>query len=130
MDRVYPISRGEVFRALNTERAYQDSRWNASTTTSAGTHSFSEWIAYMEDYLAEAKHILARNAEQVANPQAADIMRKVTAMGVACMEQLGAPYRKGFEQEANPFRDKSAIYKNPNCTIDHEGSSCNIACGE
>lgn len=50
----------------------------------------------MEDYLAEAKHILSRNSKQVADPQAANIMRKVTAMGVACMEQLGAPVRIGY----------------------------------
>lgn len=88
--------RRDVYAALDSERDYQDSRWNASTTTSEGRHSFSEWIAYMEDYLDEAKHILARFARQVGEPQVAQIIRKVTAMGVAAMEEHGAPQRDGF----------------------------------
>jgi len=85
-----------VYEALTSEREYQKSRWNETTTTSGGHHSFSEWIAYMEDYIAEAKHILARTARQDAYPQVAHIMRKVTAMGVAAMEEHGAPRREGF----------------------------------
>ena len=26
--------------------------------------------------------------------------------------------------------ENQPVYKNPNCTIDHPGSSCNVACGE
>jgi hypothetical protein len=88
--------RSEVYAAIDSERRYQDSRWNEHTTTSAGKHSFEEWIVYMEDYLAEVKHILSREVAQTAQPKAAHIMRKVTTMGVACMEQLGAPHREGF----------------------------------
>ena len=32
------------------------------------------------------------------------------------------------EIEAEPLIHKE-IYKNPHCTIDHPGSSCNVACG-
>lgn len=85
--------RDEVYSALDGERRYQN-KWVSST--SKDEHSFSEWIAYMEDYLAEAKHILARKMKQDADPEVAHIMRKVTAMGVAAMEQLGAPKREGF----------------------------------
>lgn len=88
--------RNEVYAALDGERAYQDTRWNSETTTSNGQHTFEEWISYIEDYLIEAKHILAREARQTAQPKAAAIMHKVTAMGVNCMEQLGAPRREGF----------------------------------
>jgi hypothetical protein len=86
-------TRAEVYHALDSERDYQDRRWNPSTTTSGGDHSITEWIAYMEDYLAEAKHVLARTARQDAYPQVLHIMRKVTAMGVKCMEQHGALVR-------------------------------------
>lgn len=27
-------------------------------------------------------------------------------------------------------KETSAFYKNPECTINHPGSSCNVACGE
>lgn len=85
--------RYEVYEAIDGEREYQDSRWNAQTTTSEGKHTFEEWIVYIEDYLAEAKHILSREPAQTAQPKVAHIMRKVATMAVACMEQYGAPRR-------------------------------------
>lgn len=90
---VKSAARHAVYAAIDDERAYQDTIWNDHTTTSGGLHSFEEWITYMEDYLAEAKHILSRKCKQDADQTAAHIMRKVTAMGVACMEQHGAPWR-------------------------------------
>jgi len=95
-DRQFSVPRSSVYAALDSERAYQDTRWNESTTTSEGKHTFEEWIVYMEDYLAEAKHILSRESTQSAYAKVQHIMRKVTAMGVACMEQQGAPRREGF----------------------------------
>ncbi len=86
-------TRAEVYAAIDGEREYQDRRWNADTTTSEGKHSLEEWIVYMEDYLAEAKHILSRTAWQDGQSKALDAIRKVTALGVACMEQHGAPQR-------------------------------------
>jgi hypothetical protein len=48
---------------------------------------------YVEDYVSEAKHILSREPIQAARQKAIHIMRKVTALGVAAMEQHGAPRR-------------------------------------
>jgi len=84
-------TRQEVYTAIDTERDYQK-KWEKSD--SKGEHSFSEWFAYMDDYILEAKHILAREMQQDAYPKVQHIMRKVTAMGVAAMEQLGAPPRE------------------------------------
>lgn len=89
-------TRAEVYSSIDSERAYQDSRWNAETTTSEGKHSIEEWVIYMENYLNEAKQQLSRNVQQVGNVLAANTLRKVTAMGVACLEQHGAPKREGF----------------------------------
>lgn len=86
-------SRAEVYAALDGERAYQR-KWEKSE--SRGQHSLSEWFAYMEDYIAEAKHILAREMQQDDYPKVTHILRKVTAMGVAAMEQHGAQRREGF----------------------------------
>lgn len=98
-DDIRQATRGAVYDAIDSERDYQDSRWNASTTTSKGVHSLSEWIAYMEDYLTEAKHILARNARQKAYVEVLPIIRKVAGMTVAAMEEHGAPQREGFERD-------------------------------
>ena len=94
-----PTTRAAVYAAINGERRYQG-KWQKSD--SKGEHSFSEWFAYMEDYIDEAQHILAREMEQDAYPKVTHIMRKVTAMGVAAMEQLGAPQRPGYEEDI-PF---------------------------
>jgi hypothetical protein len=83
-------TRKEVYAAIDSERTYQDLKWTPKTTTSDGQHSIEEWIVYMEDYLKEAKHILSRHPKQEADHEAIQIMRKVTAMGVAAMEQHGA----------------------------------------
>jgi len=87
-------TRQEVYDAIDSERAYQESRWNKNTTVSENIHSFEDWIMYMEDYLAEAKHLLSRSPRQDADPQACHIMRKVLAMGVNALEQHGAPQRE------------------------------------
>lgn len=89
-------TRQEVYDAIDSERAYQDSRWNESTTTSGGHHSISEWLAYITDYVQEAQHILARTPKQDADPKAIEIVRKVAGMAVKCMEEHGAPRRAGF----------------------------------
>jgi hypothetical protein len=82
------MNRSDVYKLIDGERDYQDKKWNDTTTDSGGHHSPEEWITYMEDYLAEARHILSRKSTQIANPTAMEIIRKVTAMGVAAMEQI------------------------------------------
>jgi len=88
------MKREDVYKLIDGERAYQNKRWTADVMPS-GTHIHTpeEWIVYMEDYLAEAKHILSRNEAPDCYPQAMGIIRKVTAMGVAAMEQVETPPR-------------------------------------
>lgn len=80
-------NRLQVIDAIASERDYQKRKWGEKP------HSLPEWFMYMEDYINEAKHILSRESDETANPKALDIMRKVTSMGVAAMEQHGAPKR-------------------------------------
>lgn len=93
-DVLVPVARYEAFLAINSERDYQDHKWNENTTTSENKHSLEEWFLYIEDYVNEAKHILCRNPRQIGDPQALEIMRKVAGMAVCAMEQHGAPHRK------------------------------------
>lgn len=86
-------TREEVYRAIDTERVYQDKRWNRDTTTSEGNHTVGEWVLYMQDYLEEARQQLTRMADPVSTQLALNTVRKITAMGVVCMEQNGAPTR-------------------------------------
>lgn len=82
------MEREKVYFLIDGERAYQNERWNEGTTASGGIHKPEEWVMYMEDYLNEAKHILSRENVQSSYPKAMEIIRKVTAMGVAAMEQI------------------------------------------
>lgn len=92
------MERNEVYKAIDSERDYQDLRWNEDTTVSKNIHTLEDWYMYIEDYLNEAKHILSREARQDANPKALDIMRKVSAMAVCAMEAHGVNQRDGFER--------------------------------
>lgn len=86
-------TRQEVYAAIDGERDYQDQRWNGTTTSTAGKHSVAEFVLFMDDYLREAKTHLSRNGEPEASVVALITLRKIIGMGVACMEQHGAPLR-------------------------------------
>lgn len=87
-------TRNEVFAAINSEREYQDSLWNENTTTSGGKHEVAAWLTFMRDYMREAEHQVSRGADPVASLAALNTIRKIVTMGVACMEEHGAPLRK------------------------------------
>lgn len=83
------FERREVYKAIDDERDYQDRRWNPETTESGGRHSVAEFILYMEHYLHQARVEASTKADPESRIAALDIIRKVTALGVVCMEQNG-----------------------------------------
>lgn len=94
-------TRAEVYNALDSERDYQDMRIARDGTTAPGPehyHSPEEFLIYMDAYLNEAKRVASSVWGPECKPAVMEIVRKVTALGVACMEQNGAPQRKGFER--------------------------------
>ncbi len=82
------MKREDVYKLIDGERNYQNSRWNEQTTISKNIHSPEEWFMYIEDYVNEAKHILSREVRQEADPKSMAIMRKVAAMAVCAMEEI------------------------------------------
>jgi hypothetical protein len=85
-----PLTFDQVCALLKGEREYQDKRWNTDGDPSKPhQHTPEEWILYIEDYLQRARHTLACHDEDVAYPVTLEILRKITAMGVACLEQNG-----------------------------------------
>lgn len=84
----------EVAAAVASEREYQDDIWNDETTTSGGEHDVSAWLTFMRSYLREAEDQVSRNPEPEGSELALHTIRKITAMGFACMEQHGAPMRE------------------------------------
>ena len=68
-----------------------------TTTNTHGRHARpEEWLVYIQDYLSEAVNIATRSAEPASSKRVMDNIRKITAMGVAAMEQIGCERREGF----------------------------------
>lgn len=80
-------TREEVYAVLNGERDYQD--FLSPTSETAGEHTVAEWLLYIGDYIREAQSVASRTWGPEATIKCLDIIRKVGAMCVACMEQNG-----------------------------------------
>lgn len=91
--------RTDVYAALDSERAYQNSRWCRTDPDKAAghnPHSVCEWLTYMRYYIDKGLELSTTNSDPQASQQALEFARKVSALGVVCMEQHGAPRRAGF----------------------------------
>lgn len=96
-DKRNALSREEVFNLINGERSYQMDRWNMKTTNTNGRHAKpEEWLIYIQDYLYEAMNIATRSGDPEAGKRVMDNIRKIAAMGVAAMEQIGCERREGY----------------------------------
>lgn len=86
--------RVKAFKAINSERDYQDKKWNTSTTPTGGKHTVTEFLVYVEYYLDHAKQLVTLLADPKASKDALHDVRKIAGLAVACMEQNGAPLRE------------------------------------
>lgn len=80
-----PINRQEVYDAINTERNYQCEKWGYLDSV----NSVGDFLAYMKRYLDMAFVEVNPKAQY----KVLELVRKITALGVACMEKHGAPKR-------------------------------------
>jgi len=77
------MSREEVYKLIDGERDYQDSKWVSKERPYPDAEtSVAAWLIYIEFHLALAKSDIYLLAEGKALEQ----IRKITALGVACME--------------------------------------------
>lgn len=87
----YMITRQEVYNVLDAERDYQDSLWSGIDPS----NSVGDYLAYIQRYLTAAI-----NEVDPTNPKGSlDNIRKITALGIACMERHGAPARNPLDQK-------------------------------
>ncbi len=89
-------TRARVYQAVDGERSYQ-MKWDDAE--SKGVHETGAFLLFMEHYLAEARRLESTienggNGDNFEGEGSLDFVRKVTALGVVCMEQNGAPYRQ------------------------------------
>ena len=92
--------RAEVYTAIDSERAYQEKKFGPAQEENS---SIGDFILFMEHHLANAR--AAATTLDGRKPESRKAMlnfvRKVTALGVACMEVHGAPQREGHERVWN-----------------------------
>jgi len=74
------MNRQDVYKLIDGERDYQDKKW--IRPESDVDHSIADWLIYMEEMLIRAKKELYFLKYDLA----LEFIRKLTALGVACME--------------------------------------------
>lgn len=87
------MTRKEVYEVVDTERDFQETLWNNLNKEISNPSSFILW---MEEYLAKARALASKVDERKGTDgctQIMEVIRKVTALGVACMEVNDAPKR-------------------------------------
>ena len=90
------MERKYVYKLIDDERDYQDSKWDDVSETRNGVSdepdknkSVAEWIIYMEKLLNDAKNRIYHLDKEGAM----EFIRKTTAVGVACIQVHGCPPR-------------------------------------
>lgn len=81
--------RSAVYGVVDGERDYQESKWGEG----GKNRTVPEYILFMEHHLEKARRIASTVTD---TKEALDSVRKVTALGIACMEENGAPRREGY----------------------------------
>jgi hypothetical protein len=84
-------TREEVYAVVDGERDYQDSL--SPTSETEGFHTVAEWALYIGSYANDLQQLLSHTWGPNASIGGLEIIRKITAMGVACMEQNGTVER-------------------------------------
>ena len=90
--------RKEVYAAIDSERDYQDFRWQGTKSSNVESHSrdaldrtLDEFALYIQGYANE----LAKIASTTDNPRGKlNFVRKVAGLCVGAMEAHGAPHRE------------------------------------
>lgn len=81
------LTRNDVFFAIEQERDHQDQKWG---TLDEHPHELGAWLTIMRSLLNDAERAYMSPRGTIG---ALDELRKVVAVGVACMEQHGVPAR-------------------------------------
>jgi hypothetical protein len=87
--------RGRVLEIIDGERRYQDTRWDNDPEVKRQADKEkvpADWLMYMEEHLSRAK----KAVYDLDPTEAMREIRKVTALGVAAMENIETPPRVGI----------------------------------
>lgn len=85
------MTREEVYKAVDSERKYQDRKWGS---IEKHPHEVGAWLTLMREQLQCAELEWCRSA---GDQSALAHIRKLLAIGVACCEQHGVNPRSDYE---------------------------------
>lgn len=85
-----PATRAEVYAAIDSEREYQNALGPDRRAASENRFSVGDWLVMMKVYVDKA---LVAWTDNPGTDAAMNAIRKVSAIGVAAMEEHGAPKR-------------------------------------
>jgi hypothetical protein len=93
------MNRADVYKLLDGERAYQESLWPAP-------HSVGDYLTMLRYYgrLADAAWTVNSGDQPALN-----VIRKITAIGVHCMEEHGAPQREWWHRDMPTVEQSMAV---------------------
>lgn len=86
-------TRQQVYEAIDTERAYQDSKWGNTLSgdrVGNGERSVDEFSLYISGYTTDLVAFSSHFSDDIKK---LEIIRKIAGLCVNCMEQHGAPKR-------------------------------------
>lgn len=81
------VTREEVYKAIDGEREYQETRWERP----AHAHTNTEYLVYVQYYVNQA---LAAVSTQDGDGATFPALRKIAALAVAAMEENGVQFRE------------------------------------
>lgn len=84
-------TRDAVYRAIDSERDYQDNLWPGRGKGEPNYLTVGEFVLLLEAYIHKAR--AEWTVESKPEMNTLDIVRKVAGIAVNCMEQHGAPMR-------------------------------------
>lgn len=79
--------RSDVYKAIDSERDYQDNKWGEQVDRS---HEVESYVLYMEHYLHKVREELSTKS---GVSEGLEQLRKVVALGIACFEVHGVNNR-------------------------------------
>ena len=96
------MERSEVYRCIDTERDYQDWKWNSvlkgiKYNVPDEEKSISEWINYIEYHINMCKISIY----SLDKKNALDDVRKIATLAVRCLEVHGCSEREMVEENGN-----------------------------
>lgn len=88
-----PASRADVYAAIDSERAYQNSLGGDRREPREINHSVGDYLTMLRFYVTKADQAWTDNPGTDA---AMNVIRKIAGIAVRAMEEHGAPRREGF----------------------------------